>query len=223
MEQDVLVSVRNLSKYFGKGDLSARVLDLKILEVRKGDFTALTGPSGCGKTTLLNLLGGLDRPSSGDIVFGGRSIVNRGESSLCIFRRSKIGFVFQAFNLIPGLTALKNVLVPALPAGSASRRQAMEILKLVGLEGKEHRRPGSLSGGEQQRVAIARALILDPDLILADEPTGNLDSESGTRIIDLLKKLNKQGKTIIVATHDQRVAEACSKIIRMVDGRIISG
>lgn len=221
MEQDVLISVRNLSKYFGKGDLFARVLDLERLEVRKGDFTALTGPSGCGKTTLLNLLGGLDRPSGGEIVFAGRSIVNRGESSLCIFRRSKIGFVFQAFNLIPGLTALKNVLVPALPAGSASRRQAMEILKLVGLEGKEHRRPGSLSGGEQQRVAIARALILDPCLLLADEPTGNLDSESGGRIIELLKKLNEKGKTIIVATHDQRVAEACSKIIRMVDGRIV--
>lgn len=223
MEQDVLILVNNLSKYFGKNDHATRVLDIKRLQVRKGDFTALTGPSGCGKTTLLNLLGGLDRPSGGEIFFSGKSIINRGESSLCHFRRSKIGFVFQAFNLIPGLTALKNVLAPALPTGGASRRKAMEILRSVGLEGKEHRRPGSLSGGEQQRVAIARALILDPDLILADEPTGNLDSESGARIIDLLKKLNDQGKTIIVATHDQRVAEACSKIIGMVDGRIISG
>lgn len=221
MEQDVLISVSNLSKLFGKGKLTNRVLDLQRFEVRKGAFTALTGPSGCGKTTLLNLLGGLDRPSGGEILFAGRSIVNRGESSLCNFRRNNIGFVFQAFNLITSLTALKNVLVPALPEGGATRRQAMEVLRMVGLEGKEHRRPGSLSGGEQQRVAIARALILDPELILADEPTGNLDSESGARIIELLRRLNEKGKTIIVATHDQRVAEACSKIIRMVDGRIV--
>lgn len=221
LQQDFLVTAKNLIKHYGKGDLAVRALEIKSLEIMRGDFIAVTGPSGGGKTTLLNLIGGLDRPSGGEILFEGKRLTGQPEALLCNFRRRKIGFVFQAFNLLPGLTALKNVLVPALPAGGASRQRARELLWMVGLKGKEGRRPGMLSGGEQQRVAIARALILDPDLILADEPTGNLDSKSGEQIITLLSTLNRQGKTILVATHDRRVAEVCSKTISIVDGRIV--
>ncbi|GBF33908.1 cell division transporter ATP-binding protein FtsE [Desulfocucumis palustris] len=220
MEPDVLISVKNLTRLYGKNKLAVKVLDVKDLEIRRGEFIALTGPSGCGKTTLLNLLGALDRPSGGDITFEGKKIFGRGEVSLCRFRREKIGFIFQAYHLIPTLSALKNVMAPAFPLGSGYKRRAMELLRQVGLAGKEGRRPDDLSGGEQQRVAIARALLLEPDLILADEPTGNLDSVNGRGIMDLLKKLNQRGKTVLVATHDQRLAEDCGRVIRLADGSI---
>lgn len=221
MEPDVLISVKNLTKIFGKGRLAVRVLDISSLEVRRGDFIAVTGPSGCGKTTLFNLLGSLDRPSSGEILFRGKNITDRSEAELCRFRREKIGFIFQTFNLIPTLNTLKNVLAPSFPLGRSYLKQAREMLRLVGLAGKENRRPGELSGGEQQRAAIARALLLDPDLILADEPTGNLDSAAGAGIVELLKELNKRGKTVLVATHDPQVAAACSRNIRLVDGKVV--
>lgn len=221
MQPDVLIVVKNLTKVYGKGFLAVKVLDVKNLEIRRGELVALTGPSGCGKTTLLNLLGALDRPTAGDIFFEGKRFDLKSETALCRFRREKIGFIFQAYHLIPTLSALKNVLAPAFPLGNGYRRRALELLGLVGLAGKEGRRPGALSGGEQQRVAIARALLLDPDLILADEPTGNLDSATGAGIMDLLKKLNQQGKIVLVATHDQRVAEDCGRHIRMVDGQVI--
>jgi len=217
----VLISVRNLTKVYGKGPLAVKALDIKELEIRRGEFVSVTGPSGCGKTTLLNLLGALDRPSSGDIFFEGKSIVGLSEAGLCRYRREKVGFIFQAFHLIPTLSALKNVQVPAFPLrGGGSRQRARRLLEAVGLAGKEGRRPGALSGGEQQRVAIARALLLDPELILADEPTGNLDTAAGAEIISLLEKLNRQGKTVIVASHDQRVVAACNRNIRMMDGHI---
>ena len=221
MNSNVLISVKNLTRVYGKRELAVKSLDVERLEIRKGDFIAVTGPSGCGKTTLLNLLGALDRPSGGEILFEGKSIVGKGTVELCRFRRQKAGFIFQAYHLIPTLSALKNVLAPAFPLGSGYKKRAFELLGLVGLAGKEGRRPGELSGGEQQRVAIARSLLLDPELILADEPTGNLDSATGAGIIDLLRKLNVAGKTVLVATHDQRVADACGRNIRMVDGRII--
>lgn len=220
---EILVSVQNLTKSYGKGSLTVKVLDIKSLEIRRGDFIAVTGPSGGGKTTLLNLIGGLDRPSGGEIFFAGEKISGWAEARLCDFRRKRIGFVFQAFHLLPGLTALNNVLVPALSGGRASRQRAKELLALVGLKGKEHRRPGMLSGGEQQRVAIARALVMDPELILADEPTGNLDTASGAQIINLLRELNRDGKTVLVATHDQKVAGACSGVIKIADGRVVVG
>jgi len=222
VQQNILISVKNLTKTFGKGSLAVRVLDLKCLEIREGDFIAVTGPSGCGKTTLLNLLSALDRPSGGDIFFRGENIVGLNEAALCRYRRAKIGFVFQSHHLIPSLSALKNVLLPALTTGNGFPGRARQLLGMVGLAGKERRLPGQLSGGEQQRVAIARSLIMDPDLILADEPTGNLDTTSGERIIDLFKKLNLQGKTMVMATHDPQVAEACGRIIRLRDGRVVS-
>lgn len=221
MGEDVLISARNLTRVYGKGKLAARVLDVSKLEIKRGEFVAVTGPSGCGKTTLLNLLGALDRPSGGDIIFEGKNLTSRDEKSLCMFRRKKIGFVFQAYHLIPTLSALKNVMVPTYPVGGGQLGRARGLLALVGLAGKENRLPGELSGGEQQRVAIARALILDPELILADEPTGNLDSAAGAGIVGLLKDLNRQGKTVLVATHHRRVAQACGRRIRLEDGRII--
>jgi putative ABC transport system ATP-binding protein len=221
VQTEVLIAVKNLIKIYGKGTLAVKVLDVKSLEVRRGELVALTGPSGCGKTTLLNLLGALDSPTTGDILFEGKMFALKKEASLCRFRREKIGFIFQSYHLIPTLSVLKNVLTPALPLGKGYRRHALELLELVGLAGKEDRRPGMLSGGEQQRVAIARALLLEPEVILADEPTGNLDSATGAGIMDLLKKLNQQGKTVLVATHDQRVAKECDRNIRMIDGRII--
>lgn len=221
MEPDVLISVKNLTKVYGKDELAVKVLDVKNLEIRRGEMIALTGPSGCGKTTLLNLLGTLDRPTGGEFFFGGEPVTGKGEVALCKFRREKIGFVFQAYHLIPTLNALKNVLAPSFPLGGGYRQRARELLRLVGLADKEGRRPGALSGGEQQRVAIARALLLDPELILADEPTGNLDSASGAGVVELLQGLKRQGKTVLLATHDQRVAQACERVIRMADGRIL--
>jgi ABC-type lipoprotein export system ATPase subunit len=222
MQPDVLIAAENLTKVYGKGSLAVKVLDIKNLEIRRGELVALTGPSGCGKTTLLNLLGTLDRPTAGDIFFEGKRLTLKREAALCRFRREKIGFVFQAYHLIPTLSALKNVLAPAVPfLGNDYRQLALELLGVVSLEGKEGRRPSELSGGEQQRVAIARALLLDPDLILADEPTGNLDSATGAEIMGLLKKLNQRGKTVLVATHNRWVAECCGRSIRMMDGQVL--
>lgn len=222
MGTGVLIAVKNLTKVYGKGPLAVRALDVESLEIKEGEMAAVTGPSGCGKTTLLNLIGALDGPTGGEIFFKGERISGRGETALCRFRREKVGFVFQAYHLIPSLSALKNVLVPAVPLGGGRVRRARELLRLVGLAGKESRRPGELSGGEQQRVAVARALLLDPELILADEPTGNLDSAAGAEIMELLKSLNRRGKTVIVATHDRRVAESCGRVIRLADGRVVS-
>lgn len=222
MGGEVLISVRNLARIYGRGPSSVIALDVERLDIVRGEFIAVTGPSGCGKTTLLNLLGGLDRPSRGDIFFAGRKISGLGEGALCRYRREKVGFVFQSYCLLPTLSALQNVLAPAFPLGNGrqSSGRARELLRLVGLAGKEDRRPGELSGGEQQRVAIARALLLDPELILADEPTGNLDSAAGAEIVGLLKSLNDSGKTVLVASHSRWVVESCRRNLRLADGRL---
>jgi len=224
---DVLITVENLTRVYGRGALAVQALAVNRLTVFRGDFVAVTGPSGCGKTTLLNLLGALDRPTGGVILFAGKKITTLGERALCRYRREKVGFIFQDYCLLPTLNAFQNVLAPAFPLlnGRGARRaraRAEELLHLVGLAGKEHRRPGELSGGEQQRVAIARALLLDPELVLADEPTGNLDSTMGEEVINLLKKLNEGGKTVVVATHNQRVAEICQRHIKLRDGRVVA-
>jgi len=217
---DILISLENVKRVYGRGSSAVKALDIPQLHIERGSFAAVTGPSGGGKTTFLNLLGALDKPSHGRILVGGKDITTLGEGALCRYRREKVGFVFQSYCLLPTLNALSNVLAPALPAGYGrrTRDRARQLLGLVGLAGAEKRLPGELSGGEQQRVAIARALLLDPDLILADEPTGNLDSANGAAIIELLGSLHKMGKTVLVASHDQRVAEACTRVLRLVDG-----
>ena len=220
---DVLISVQNLVRVYGRRSREVKALDIQRLDLARGDFVAVTGPSGCGKTTFLNLLGALDRPSRGSIFFEGRDLAGLGEAGLCRYRREKAGFIFQAYCLIPSLTALQNVLAPVYPRGNGRRmrERARELLRRLGLAGVEKHRPGELSGGEHQRVAIARALLLDPELILADEPTGNLDSATGAGIISLLKDLNDAGKTVLVASHDQRVADACGRVLRLEDGRLV--
>lgn len=219
---DTLISAVDLARVYGRGSSTVQALNIKRLDIARGDFVAVTGPSGGGKTTLLNLLGALDKPTHGRIMIAGQDIGALGEMALCRYRREKVGFIFQAYCLLPTLSALQNVLAPALPQGNGRRirDRARQLLRRVGLAGAEKRLPGELSGGEQQRVAIARALLLDPDLILADEPTGNLDSVNGAGIIDLLEDLHEMGKTVLVASHDQRVADACGRVLRLVDGSL---
>lgn len=197
------------------------------LNIEKGEFVSIQGPSGAGKTTLLNIIGGLDKPTSGRVIIDGTDITNLGEKELARFRREKIGFIFQTYNLVPLLTALENVELPMMLSGRFSeaeaQRRAEELLALVGLEERMHHRPTQLSGGEQQRVAIARALANEPAIILADEPTGNIDRTSGQRIINLMKNLNETlNQTFIIVTHDPMVAEQTRRRFYLVDGKIYS-
>lgn len=221
MEANHLIRAENLIRIYGRGRLAVKVLDIAQLIIDRGEMVALIGPSGCGKTTLLNILGGLERASAGEVIVGGRNLSQMSESELCSYRRAGVGFIFQSYNLLPSVSALKNVIMPALPAGRCDLERAKELLKMVGLAGKEKRMPGHLSGGEQQRVAIARALYADPEIILADEPTGNLDSRNGAGVVELLQELNRRGKTVLIATHDQNVARACNRVVTMADGRLI--
>lgn len=224
-KEDILIKTKNLTKIYGKGDLAVKALDNINLEIKRGEFIGIMGPSGSGKTTLLNMLGALDKPTSGEIIIDDIEISKVKESKLYETRREKIGFIFQSFYLIPTLSALQNVLVPVLPLRKNKKdfgKRAYNLLKKVGLEGKEHRKPNELSGGEQQRVAIARSLILDPKLILADEPTGNLDTKTGMEIIEIMKNLNRsEGKTFVIVTHDPRLTKFCQRVIRLQDGKII--
>ena len=218
-----IVVTRGLTKVYGRGATRTVALRNVNLRVRKGEFIAVLGPSGSGKTTLLNVLGALDRPTKGRVFIDGIETSRVPESMLYRVRRGKLGFIFQTYYLVPTLTALQNVLTPVLPLGvnGAYHRRAAGLLKMVGLERRMHHKPGELSGGEQHRVAIARALILNPGIILADEPTGNLDSRTGAGIIDLMQMLNKrQGKTFVVVTHDHRIAEQSVRVYYLKDGRL---
>ncbi|HNV00080.1 MAG: ABC transporter ATP-binding protein [Verrucomicrobia bacterium] len=222
-----LVAGRDLHKAYRMGSRAVEVLRGVSLEVPRGAFLALRGASGAGKSTLLHLLGGLDTPTAGDVLVDGRSLAVMSAKELAVFRNRRIGFVFQAYHLLPELDALENVGLPAriarVPATEASRRAA-QLLRRVGLEHRLDHRPGELSGGEQQRVAIARALVNAPNLILADEPTGNLDTHTGDGIIDLLCDLQAEHQaTLIIATHDSRVAARVPHAIELEDGRLISG
>lgn len=219
------VITEGLSKEYPMGSTSVSVLKEINLRILQGEFIVIVGPSGSGKSTLLNLIGTLDTPTEGKIVIDGMDTGDLKGDRLARLRREKIGFVFQMFNLIPTLTALENVMMPLLPYRRGLRfnlkDRAWELIRDVGLEERSHHLPGQLSGGEQQRVAIARALINQPRLILADEPTGNLDSKSGADIIQLLSKLNKRmGITVVVATHDLNIASKADKTILIHDGRI---
>jgi putative ABC transport system ATP-binding protein len=219
-----LLSARNLRRdYLLEGEVVHAVRDVS-LEIAPGDYVAIVGPSGCGKSSLLNLLGGIDRPDAGDVAIRGERLAGLGDRELTRFRLHNIGFVFQRFYLMPVLTARENVELPMAEAGvpSAARRaRASELLKYVGLGARERHRPPQLSGGEQQRVAIARALANRPALVLADEPTGELDARTGGEIIALFERLNADGTTLVVVTHDEELARAARRVIHMRDGAIV--
>jgi putative ABC transport system ATP-binding protein len=218
---DAFVRVENLSKVFQMGRQQVNALARVSLDIPAGSFSVIMGPSGSGKSTLLYLLGGLDRPTSGSVIIDDRPLESMDENLLAVYRRRKMGFVFQSFNLIPSMTALENVMFPmsfaAVPHAQRIKR-ATQVLKQVGLENRMHHRPTELSGGQQQRVAIARALVMDPPLILADEPTGNLDTASGFGVMQLLGELNHSGRTIIVVTHDPRIERFATQIVYLLDG-----
>lgn len=219
----VMLDLKNIKKYFKMGDEEIKALDDISLIVNKGEYLSIIGPSGSGKSTLMNIIGLLDIPDSGEYLLDGVNIKEMSDSALAKLRNQKIGFVFQNFNLLPKLTAWENVQVPLVYAGISakdSKKIAYEYLEKVGLKGREHHFPNQLSGGQQQRVAIARALANKPEIILADEPTGALDSKTGTEIKKLLKDLNKEGQTIVLITHDNSMAEEAERIVRISDGKL---
>ncbi|WP_289139084.1 ABC transporter ATP-binding protein [uncultured Brevibacillus sp.] len=219
------LTVTGVNHSYGTGKIKVPVLFDINLHVNKGEFVALCGSSGSGKSTLLNLLAGLTKPEEGSVMVSGAEISSYSENELCLFRRKSMGFIFQSYNLLPNLTALENVELPLIFAGEGvkkRRAKATEILERVGLEGRIDHRPNELSGGQQQRVSIARALVNQPGIILADEPTGNLDSKTEQEIMNLMKQMNKEnGTTFIIVTHEQEVAEQSDRVIYLQDGRVV--
>ena len=219
-----IVSVRGVVRHYKQGDITVKALDGVDLDLEPGEFTTLMGPSGSGKTTLLNQIGGLDQPDAGTITIDGTEISKLSSSQLADVRLRKLGFVFQSYNLVPVLSAYENaefvLLLQGMPPAERKKR-VMETLHAVGLQGMEHRRPGELSGGQQQRVAVARAIAGRPALVLADEPTANLDSKTSESLIDLMRTLNAEhGITFLFSTHDPRIMDAAKRVIRMEDGKI---
>jgi len=218
------IRARRLTKTYGEGETAVHALDGVDLDVGRGEMVAIMGPSGSGKSTLLHLMGALDTPTKGTVSIARRRFDSLGDAELTLLRREKIGFVFQFFNLLPALSAEENVLLPALISGrrdSAIRGRASGLLERVGLAARADHLPGELSGGEQQRVSIARALLMDPELVLADEPTGNLDTTSSAEVLDLLRELNRRdGHTIVLVTHDPDAASRAGRVIFLRDGKI---
>lgn len=217
-----ILQTRNLKKYYGSGDTAVKALDGVDLSVSDGEFAAIVGTSGSGKSTLLHLLGGLDRPTDGKVVVDGKDIFSLDDNSLTIFRRRKIGFIFQSYNLIPTLNVYENIVLPIeLDGNRIDEKYTQSVINLLGLSGKETRLPAQLSGGQQQRVAIARALSAKPAIILADEPTGNLDSKTSLDVLGLMKISSEKFKqTIVMITHNDAIAQTADRIIRIEDGRI---
>jgi len=224
IEEEIMIELKKVSKHYEMGEEIVRALDCVDIVIKKGDFVAIMGPSGSGKSTGMNLTGSLDLPTKGEIYLGKEDIAGLEESELAQVRGKKIGFIFQQFNLIPNLTAKENVILPMIfqeIEQEEREERAEKLLEMVDLADRMEHYPSQLSGGQQQRVAIARALANDPEIILADEPTGNLDSKSKTKIMEFLKKLNEEGKTIIVVTHDPSLAEEYAKLIYWLkDGRV---
>ena len=217
-----MLEIKNVSKVYGEGTAKVVALDNVSFLVNEGDFIAIMGPSGSGKSTLLNIIGGLDHISSGEVILDGERIDSLDENALVDIRRGKIAYVFQQYHLIPSLTALENVLLPLTFCGVNNKDQkALGILKRVGLEKRAEHKPSQLSGGEQQRVAIARALVNDQSLILADEPTGNMDRKTGKEILALFDQLNKEGRSIIMVTHDPEIAGYAKEVVVLQDGQIV--
>lgn len=213
----------DLIKYYGAGENEVRAIDHTDLAVEHGEFTAIVGRSGSGKSTLLHMLGGLDRPDSGKVYIEGKDIFSLKDEQLAVFRRRKIGFIFQDFNLIPALNVWENIVLPiGLDGKRVNQNFVMDIVKNIGIEDKLHALPNTLSGGQKQRVAIARALASKPAIILADEPTGNLDSKTEMEVISILKScVNKYGQTLVMITHDETIAQMADRIIVIADGKVV--
>ncbi|MCW8131827.1 MAG: ABC transporter ATP-binding protein [Planctomycetota bacterium] len=217
-----MIRATGLVKAYTLGGATVRALDGVSLEIREGEMAAITGSSGSGKSTLMNILGCLDRPDSGDYYLAGDNVATLSTDRLAEIRNRRIGFVFQSFNLLPRMSAVENVELPLLYAGDGkARARAVAALETVGLSERMHHEPNQLSGGQRQRVAVARAIVTDPAIILADEPTGNLDSKTGQEILALFEKLHAAGRTIVIVTHDPDVAARCPKQIGLRDGRIV--
>lgn len=221
-----MIEIRNLHKTYEAGDTKVHALRGVSLDIEKGEFISLAGPSGSGKTTMLNIIGCIDSADEGNITIGGRNVMDLKKDDQAAFRRDNLGFVFQSYNLIPVLTAFENVAFSLNLMGvddAETKERTMAILREVGLEGMENRRPSKLSGGQQQRVAIARAVVKDPEILLADEPTANLDSRTGQEILELMKELNdKHRSTFIFATHDPMVMDFAGRLVQLHDGEIQS-
>ena len=220
---DVMVKIDKLEKDFTRGSEVIRAVNGVSFEVPKGQLVAVTGASGAGKTTLLSCIGLLEKPTSGTLEVNGKLIKGISETGMTVLRRQLMGFVFQRFFLIPTISALDNVMLPLAFAGkSKPRAQVIELMKKLGVGDRINHKPGQISGGEMQRVAIARALVLDPPVIIADEPTGNLDSSNASLMFEIFKKLSSEGKTILIATHSENLAKSCDRLIHMVDGKVVA-
>ncbi len=218
-----LLKVENLTKVYGKDENTVRALDGVSFSIEKGEFVAIVGPSGSGKSTLLHVLGGVDRPTSGRVLLNGTDVYASGDDKLAIFRRREVGLIYQFYNLIPVLNATENMCLPVLLDGrSVNEVRLKELTETLGLSGREKHLPNQLSGGQQQRVSIGRALMNSPSIVLADEPTGNLDSKNSREIIELLKKFNREyDQTLIIITHDENIALQAKRIMAIEDGRIV--
>lgn len=224
VEGDKMIQISHVSKIYQTGDIETRALDDVSFNIKKGEFVAIMGPSGSGKSTLMHILGALDRPTSGEYILDGDNVEKLSDDSLAEIRNKKIGFVFQAFNLLSRTSAMKNVTLPMIYAGIPKEKRletAEKYLKMVGLSDRLYHTPSQLSGGQQQRVAIARSLVMNPAIILADEPTGNIATNQAEEIMAIFQKLNKEGHTIIMITHESDIAEHAKRIIHIRDGKII--
>jgi putative ABC transport system ATP-binding protein len=229
MTTEVTIETVDMTKVYGMGDIQVRALDGVSIQIASGEFVAIMGPSGSGKSTLMNILGCLDRPTGGQYLLAGDDVSHLNKPELAAIRNRRLGFIFQSYNLLPRLDALENVMLPLLYSRHNGRQStkeqegmAVQALEIVGLADRTHHLPKELSGGQQQRVAIARALVNEPLMILADEPTGNLDTKSGAEIMELLHDLNERGRTIVMVTHDSEIGEHSERVIRIRDGKVDS-